>query len=111
MSVYRWTILHVPDVNRTVEFYRQAFGLDTNRHDEDGSYAELASGETLLAFASHDLILRHHPPDQLRVAAGAQRPSPSIAAVSPEGQSEGEQDDSSGRTTVHGRAPCLSNRC
>ena len=61
MATFRWTILHVPDVDGAVEFYGRAFGFRATRHDEDGSYAELDTGGTVLAFASHDLILRSHP--------------------------------------------------
>lgn len=81
MSTYRWTILHVPDVDATVEFYRRAFGFTTARHDPDGTYAELASGETLLAFASHDLILRHHPPEMVHMQSQTHPPAIELAFV------------------------------
>ena len=50
-----YTILYVSDVERTVSFYEEAFGLSRRFVHESGDYAELETGETTLAFASHDL--------------------------------------------------------
>ena len=50
-----YTILYVPDVEQTVSFYEDAFGLSRRFVHESGTYAELETGETVLAFAAHDL--------------------------------------------------------
>jgi lactoylglutathione lyase len=50
-----YVIIYVPDVLRAVEFYEAAFGLSRKFLHEGGDYAELATGETALAFASESL--------------------------------------------------------
>lgn len=52
---FGYTILYVPDVERTVAFYEEAFSLESRFVHESGDYAEMETGETALAFASHDL--------------------------------------------------------
>ena len=53
---FGWTILHVADVAATVAFYEKAFGLTHRFIAPDGSYAEMATGGTTLAFAAHALV-------------------------------------------------------
>lgn len=59
----RYTILYVADVAATLAFYQQAFGFDVKIQHESGDYAELQTGETLLAFSSLNLMrqLGKHP--------------------------------------------------
>ena len=52
---FGYTIIYVADVASTVKFYRDAFGIPTRFVHEGGDYAELDTGETTLAFASHSL--------------------------------------------------------
>ncbi len=52
---YGYTIVYVSSVAETLEFYKRAFGLDVKLILESGDYGELATGETILAFASHKL--------------------------------------------------------
>jgi catechol 2,3-dioxygenase-like lactoylglutathione lyase family enzyme len=56
-----YIILYVPDVAATVAFYENAFGLECRfQHNADGqAYAELATGDTVLAFASESLADSH----------------------------------------------------
>ncbi len=51
---YAYTILFVPDVARTLEFYGRAFGLKTRFAAEGGSYGELDTGTVALSFAQED---------------------------------------------------------
>ncbi len=53
---FRYTILYVADVAGTLEFYRQAFGVETRFLHESGDYGELDTGATTLAFSSLELI-------------------------------------------------------
>lgn len=53
---FRYTILYVHDVTRTLDFYQAAFGLSRKFLHESGSYGELDTGTTTLAFSSHDLM-------------------------------------------------------
>ena len=50
-----YTILYVEDVATTLKFYNIAFGLETRFVHESGEYAELSTGDTILAFASHQV--------------------------------------------------------
>ncbi len=51
-----YTILYVEDVEKTIEFYENAFGLNKLFLHESGDYGELDTGETKLAFASYELV-------------------------------------------------------
>jgi lactoylglutathione lyase len=59
----RYIVVYVGDVPAELEFYERAFGLRRLHLDteENGAYGELATGETTLAFASHELVARHLP--------------------------------------------------
>lgn len=50
-----YTIIYVPDVNASLEFFGRAFGISRRFLHESGTYGELATGETTLAFAAHEL--------------------------------------------------------
>ena len=50
-----YVITYVADVGRTVAFWEQAFGFKARLQVPTGDYAELATGETTIAFASHAL--------------------------------------------------------
>jgi lactoylglutathione lyase len=51
-----YVILYVPDVSQAVEFYERAFGIARRFVHESGSYAEMETGGTALAFASEELV-------------------------------------------------------
>jgi catechol 2,3-dioxygenase-like lactoylglutathione lyase family enzyme len=50
-----YTILYVPDVSASLEFFERAFGLKRRFLHESGPYGELDTGETTLSFAAHAL--------------------------------------------------------
>ena len=52
---YAYTILYVENVSDTVQFYKNAFGFTEKFITPEKDYAELLSGETTIAFASHTL--------------------------------------------------------
>jgi len=52
---FGYFITYVADVATSVAFWQKAFGFDVRLHAPTGDYAELASGETTIAFASHTL--------------------------------------------------------
>jgi lactoylglutathione lyase len=52
---YGYTIIYVSSVVETLEFYKRAFGFDVKFILESKAYGELATGETTLAFASHEM--------------------------------------------------------
>ncbi len=52
---FAYAIAYVRDVERSVTFYEQAFGLQRRFVDQSGQYAEMETGETTLSFASDEL--------------------------------------------------------
>ena len=52
---FGYTIIYVPNVAASLEFFEKAFGLSRRFLSEAGDYGELETGETALAFASHEL--------------------------------------------------------
>lgn len=60
---FKYTIMYVPDVAKTLAFYEQAFGLEQAFLHESGDYGELSTGNTKLAFSSLALMtsLGKHP--------------------------------------------------
>lgn len=56
-----YTIVYVPHVADSLQFFEQAFGLEKRFLHESGDYGELETGETTLAFASHALGRMNFP--------------------------------------------------
>jgi uncharacterized glyoxalase superfamily protein PhnB len=50
-----YTIIYVPQVEESLAFFETAFGFSRRFLHESGGYGELETGETTLAFASHEL--------------------------------------------------------
>ena len=51
---FGYTIIYSNDVEKSIEFFENAFGFKRRFIHESG-YGELVTGDTTLAFASHDL--------------------------------------------------------
>lgn len=56
-----YTIIYVPSVSESLSFFERAFGLSRRFLHESGDYGELETGETTLAFASHELGKMNFP--------------------------------------------------
>ncbi|MEQ8676294.1 MAG: VOC family protein [Aggregatilineales bacterium] len=52
---FGYTINYVADVEKALEFFENAFGITRRFLTEEKDYGELETGETILAFASHQL--------------------------------------------------------
>lgn len=52
---FGYTIIYVPDVASSLAFFERAFGLARRFLHESGTYGELETGTTTLAFADHAL--------------------------------------------------------
>lgn len=50
-----YTIIHVNDVTEAVDVYERAFGIGYEFVHGAGDYAQMSTGETKMAFASHAL--------------------------------------------------------
>ena len=56
-----WTIVYIEDPVAASEFYAGTFGLTPEFAAPDGSYAQLDTGQTKLAFASYGLAESNFP--------------------------------------------------
>lgn len=69
-----YTIIYVADVPATVGFYERAFGLRRRFVHESNLYAEMETGETVLAFAGEPMAemngLAIRPNRKTEIAAG-----------------------------------------
>lgn len=55
MIQFAYTILYVPDVKRSVDFYTKVFGFELKFIAPENEYAELITGNTTISFASISL--------------------------------------------------------
>lgn len=76
---FGYTIIYVPDVAASVQFFEDAFGLRRRFVHESGTYGELETGETTLSFAAHELaetnlsagyVAAHSSPQPLGIEVG-----------------------------------------
>lgn len=61
MLGFGYTIIYVPSVPETIAFYERAFGMAVSFIHEGKDYGELKTGETKLAFTSHQLAAQAVP--------------------------------------------------
>lgn len=52
---FAYTIIYVPDVAASLDFFEKAFGFSRRFLHESGTYGELETGGTTLSFAAHEL--------------------------------------------------------
>lgn len=52
---FAYTIIYVPDVAASLQFFEQAFGFRRRFQHESGLYGELETGATTLSFAAHEM--------------------------------------------------------
>jgi lactoylglutathione lyase len=52
---FGYTIVYVANVQASIDFFCQAFGFSCRFVDDSGTYGELETGETTMAFAAHSL--------------------------------------------------------
>lgn len=55
MIKFRYTILYVTDVAKSIEFYSNAFDFQQKFISPENDYGEIISGETTISFASKNL--------------------------------------------------------
>lgn len=70
-----YVIVYVPDVEKALGFYEEAFGVERRFLHESGEYGELETGATALAFAAEKTSASGHVFEQNRPsgkAAGAE---------------------------------------
>ena len=85
---FGYTIVYVPNVAASLAFFEQAFGFTRRFLHESGTYGELETGATTLAFADHALgemnfpgghVEAHHSPQPLGMELGFVTPDVATA--------------------------------
>lgn len=79
-----YTIVYVPDVAQSLKFFEQAFGLPTRFLHESGTYGEVETGETTLAFAAHALGDSNFPGGHVAASESAQPLGMELGLVTPD---------------------------
>ena len=59
MVKFGYTILYVEDVEKSIEFYENAFGFSRKFITPENDYGELSTGETTISFASKKLAAQN----------------------------------------------------
>lgn len=80
---FAYTIVYVADVAASLAFFETAFGLKRRFLHESGSYGELETGATTLAFAAHQLGAAHFPAGYVAADASPQPLGMEIALTTP----------------------------
>ena len=80
MMKFGYTIVYVPDVLASVEFFERAFGIKRRFVHESG-YGEMDTGATALAFATHDLGASNLPGGYVKASQSDQPLGMEIALV------------------------------
>jgi lactoylglutathione lyase len=78
---FGYTIVYVPDVAASLAFYESAFGLPRRFLHESGTYGELETGATTLAFAAHELGALNFPAGHVHASASEKPLGIEIALV------------------------------
>lgn len=81
---FGYTIAYVPDVAQSLQFFERAFGFATRFLHESGTYGELETGETALAFASHELAESNFAHGHVAASDSAQPLGMELGFVTPD---------------------------
>ena len=76
-----WVIVYVDEPTAAQSFYASTFGLRPEFAAEDGSYAQLDTGQTKLAFASYGLGEENFAGGVRRAATDGQPPNVELTLV------------------------------
>ena len=81
---FGYTIIYVPDVAASLDFYKRAFGIERRFLHESGMYGELETGETALAFAAHAMGEINYPTGHVEAHSSSKPLGMEIALVTPD---------------------------
>ena len=102
---FRYSALFVPSVPETVAFYERAFGFQLRYMHPSSGYAELETGDTLLAFVGGDFIETANLLGELRFEANRPAAAAQLALVTDDMDGDWMRALSAGATVV--KAPEL----
>ena len=80
---FGYTIVYVPDVSASLAFFEKAFGFSQRFLHESGTYGELNTGETTLAFAVHTLGAMNLPDGYVAASSSSRPLGMEVAFVTP----------------------------
>ena len=78
-----YTIIYVANVVESLSFFEVAFGFSRRFVHESGDYGELATGETTLAFASHELGRQNFPDGYVKASESSKPLGFEVALMTP----------------------------
>lgn len=81
---FGYTILYVPQVADSLDFFERAFGFARRFLHESGDYGELETGETTLSFASLNMAAAHFPAGFVAASASDKPLGFEVAFVTPD---------------------------
>ena len=81
---FGYTIVYLPDVGASLEFFENAFGFSRRFLHESGTYGELNTGETTLSFAAHALGASNMPEGYIAANASNKPLGMEVAFVTPD---------------------------
>jgi len=81
---FAYTIIYVPDVAASLDFYTRAFGFERGFFHESGMYGELQTGETTLSFASHAMGEMNFPAGHVAAHSSARPLGMEVGFVTPD---------------------------
>lgn len=96
---FGYTIVYVSDVPSTLAFFEKAFGLKTKLLHET-AYGELATGETTLAFASHEMGKNNLPDGYITADSSLQPLGIEVALVTDDVATAHERAVKSGAVSI-----------
>jgi catechol 2,3-dioxygenase-like lactoylglutathione lyase family enzyme len=97
---FGYTIIYVPHVASSLTFFEQAFGLSRRFLHESGTYGELDTGTTTLAFADHTLGHTNFPGGHVAAHSSGKPLGVEIGLVTPDVPAAHEQAVRSGATEL-----------
>ena len=95
-----YTIIYVPDVAASLAFFETAFGFTRGFVYETGTYGELNTGETTLAFAAHELGHTNFPGGHVEAHSSAQPLGFELALVTDNVQAAHDKAIAAGATEI-----------
>ena len=101
---FGYTILYVRDVAASLDLYERAFDQRRRFVHDSGDYAELETGTTILAFASHGLAAANLPQvmdDARGAGGGGANPAFEVCFVSDDVAAAFERAVAEGAEAVH----------
>lgn len=97
-----YVIAYVPDVAKSLTFFSQAFGFEQRFLHESGTYGELDTGGTTLAFAAHELGDANFPGGHVHASASAKPLGMELAIVTADVAAAHERAVQFGATELSG---------